>query len=315
MVDGLASYDQMLLRWFQAVSVLKKRDHDLEQIQNGKLTVKKRAVSPSVREEAWKKYLDLFYTRKPIPPIGAKDDSDGDDDDDDENGYRPKERSDKFFSERGNTGFFSISTDVSNIKRLTAELKEKEKEKTEDGNTEPESLPSFKSEQNFPLRETARPLSVGLRADIYHNPPYSLLRRILSAPPKIRVPELTINRKSMVKYLKPIDVPKASDFPQNTLTLRNINRETAADADNHQGLFNENREAMGMLPIAPDGYLPNSIIVALYKELKKTTPVEEKDEDWKPKALTEEQLEELEENEKRVLYFTIIFRYFLIKSI
>jgi len=56
---------------------------------------------------------------------------------------------------------------------------------------------------------------------------------------------------------------------------------------------------MGMLPIAPDGYLPNSIIVALYKELKKTTPVEEKDEDWKPKALTEEQLEELEENEKR----------------
>ena len=295
-----------ILRWFQAVSVLKKRDHDLQQIQNGKLTVKKPAAPPSIREEAWKKYLDLFYTRKPIPPIGTKDDSD-DDDYDDEKGYRPKERSDKFFSERGNTGFFSISTDVGNIKRLTAELKEKEKEKNDDINMEPESLPSFKSEQNVPLRETTRPLSVALKADMYHNRPFSLLRRILSAPPKIRVPEVTINRKSMVKYLKPIDVPRASDFPQNTTTLRNISRETAADADNKQGLFNENREAMGMLPIAPDGYLPNSIIVALYKELKKTSPVVEKDDDWKPKALTQEQLDELEENENRVLYFSIPF--------
>ena len=298
-----------------------KRDNDLEQIRKGELTAKKKPIaSKSVRTEAWRKYLDLFYKRKPIPAIGLSEDDD-DNADDDETAYKPKQVGGTFVPEPSNKGFFSVSADVSDIKKFTAQLRENEDNKEEKLNDKikSERSRSIDSQPRFLWEETTRPLSAELRAEFYPNSSYVLLRRILSAPAKIRVPEFAANRKPSVKFLKPIDVPPVSDFPENLQTLRNVNKKITADVDTQAESFNKNRKAKGLLPIAPDGYLPNSIIVALYKELKKEEPAEEKEEeDWKPKGLTQEQLDELKKYERKVLLsqlrfgdkFAFIFSFF-----
>ena len=255
-----------------------------------------------VREEAWRKYIDLYYRRPPIPAIGLDD---YDDDNDDDTAYKPKGTGDKFVRERGSTGFFSISTEVSDIKKITTKLREEKDDDTESfsAKAKAERSLSLESEVGFTPRETIRPLTAELELDAFNYPSESDFRRILSAPAKIRVPIFAArNRKSMVKFLKPIDVPPASDFPHNFRTIRDLNRQITADSDDRQKSFNENRRAMGMLPVAPDGYLPNSIIVALYKELEKEAPVVEEEKEWRPKSLTQKQLEELEEYDKKVWY-------------
>ena len=67
------------------------------------------------------------------------------------------------------------------------------------------------------------------------------------------------------------------------------------------------------LPVAPDGVLPNSVIMALYKELRRES-VGDGLKDWKPFELTAEQLAEINNfNSKKVwllfLYVMIILYY------
>ena len=241
-----------------------------------------------------------------MPAIGKFDD------DEDETSYKPIEVKDKFIPERGNTGFFSISTEISEIKKITKNLREKEDDKSLETKSKKkvERSLSFEAVAELPRKEIARPLSVGLRPEFHASSPYTLLRRIMSAPPKIRA---SVNRNdclmivSKAKTPKPIDVPPANDFPHNFETLRNLNKKVAEDAERRQKSFNQSRKEMGMLPVAPDGYLPNSIIVALYKELKKEEKPVEEETDWKPKGLTQQQLEELEEYNKRVSYTCHIY--------
>lgn len=278
--------------------MLQKRDADLESLRNGDLVAKKKPInSQTVREEAWKKYLNLFYNRKPIASVESNDDDENDVD------YKPQESRDRYNPERGNTGFFSIRSEVSDIKKLTAQLKQKDEDIETKGVTKVERSLSLETENESPHKVIARPLSVGLRPEFHNTSPYALLRRILSAPPKFRSSkhrsEVGEFRMAKAKKLKPICVSAAADFPSNAETLRNLNKNMTEDMDRRQKSFNERRKEQGMLPIAPDGYLPNSIVVALYKELKKEEePTEE--EEWKPKMLTQQQLDELEEYSKRV---------------
>ena len=49
--------------------------------------------------------------------------------------------------------------------------------------------------------------------------------------------------------------------------------------------------------IAPDGFVPNSVVVAIFKDSIEETK-EEKRDTWKPPRLTEEQIAELESRKK-----------------
>ncbi|XP_065064504.1 WD repeat-containing protein 97-like isoform X2 [Rhopilema esculentum] len=284
-----------------AVSILKKRDDDLTKLRDGEIAARKKpAPSETVREEAWRKYLDIFYNRSSVPVIDNNLM-----DDEDEEQYTPYEARDSYKPDRNNTGFFSISTEPSDIKKMATKLKELDTEKKETNNckTENERSLSWSSEFGSRNREMTRPLSVGLRPDIHERSQLVLLRRILSAPPKFKsfknLTDIKKGSDAVEVGTRIIEVPLAPDFPSNFETLRNLNRSIT----DRQKTFNENRKARGMLPVAPDGYLPNSIIVALYKELKKEEKVEEKE--WKPKQLTEKQLEELETFKKRKKKFTV----------
>ena len=234
-----------------------------------------------------------------MPPIGTEATKD------DEEDYTPLEGRDNFQrSERGNTDFFSISTENSYIKKLTKDRKEREtQKKTEmwDKMKKKERSQSLTSDIVTPVEESTRPLSVAMLPEFHTNSPYSLLRRILSAPPKMKVPKLGLTGDIGPKHpvIPAIEVPPAKDFPSNFETLRNLNRKISEKVDAPDTSFNTNRKENGMLPVAPDGYLPNSVIVALYKELKKEEPVKEEKE-WKCVPLTQEQLDELEAFYKRV---------------
>ena len=285
-----------------------KRDEDLERIQKGKPLAKKKPISKrAVREEAWKRYLDLFYSRKPIPAIGSSEDHE----DEDESSYKPENTRDQFIPDRGNTGFFSISSGVTDIRKMTSKLKEKDNDDNRAGIKlfKKERSLSNSSESEPSRKDFARPLSVGLRPEFHSNGPYATLRRILSAPPKFRV--FTDDREAITrdlpkaKALRPIYVEPASDFPSCSETLRSLNRKITVDADSRQESFNLSRKERGILPVAPDGYLPNSVVVALYKELKKENVAVEEQE-WQPKELTQQQLDELEEHKRGVRFYDVI---------
>jgi len=51
-----------------------------------------------------------------------------------------------------------------------------------------------------------------------------------------------------------------------------------------------------MFIIAPDGFIPNSVVVTMFKDLREEGKVEA--EPWKPPQLTAEQLAELESRKK-----------------
>ncbi len=288
------------------MSVLKKRDDDLMKIRDGELEAKKKPIaSESVREEAWKKYLNIFYRNPVLPPIKSEADSDN------EETYTPVEERDHFTPERGNTGFFSISAKQADIKRLAMnvdklkqEIKDKQAQKARDKRSA-----SLLSEPGSIKKENARPLSVGLRPEFQDTVPYSRLRRVLSAPgrPEKHLVRDDSDDSSSDEENKPTDSPQerkvidvsvAEDFPSNIQTLRNLNRQITDDVQTtEKSSSNLSRKERTVLPIAPDGYLPNSVVVALYKELKREETVEE---EWKPRELTQQQLEELEEYNKRV---------------
>ena len=263
--------------------------------------MKKPPAPESVREEAWNKYLDIFYKRPSLPVIdtGGAAYSDV--------MYTPVETRDEYNPERTNSGFFSISSQQKDIKRMAMNKKDKmRKELIKKRTKKDERSLSLSLETSSLKKETGRPLSVGLHPEFHLESPFSHLRRVSSAPSGrtftgVHSFEDSCSDDEVVTAAQPIviDVPVARDFPSNVESLRNLNKKITDDIDNKKNLFNKGRKEQGMFPVAPDGYLPNSVVVALYKELKKEEVFEDV---WKPRELTEAQMKELEEFAKRVSF-------------
>ena len=244
--------------------------------------------------------MDLFYKRPPRPT------SDLDSENSDEEYCVPNQEEDTFQPERGQTGFFSVSSNLSDVAQMRKNLEEIENQKQQErqkllGRKE-RTLSTTSSRRSS--KQFTRPLSVGHCVEFQTEKPNAHLRRVQSAIVGPDFPELTINllayKKDNVSNKAIIDVSAAEDFPSSAQTIRQVNKRlTSSIEKTDRSVLHSNRKEHGMLPIAPDGYLPNSIVVALYKELKKKEEEEQQD-DWKPKQLTGEQLAELEEFNKRV---------------
>ena len=92
--------------------------------------------------------------------------------------------------------------------------------------------------------------------------------------------------------LEKIDAGDTTDYPQNENATRAVNKQIVARLEQTVNAHAPNHES---LPVAPDGFIPNSIVAALYRELRRESSENEKFTDkWKPRELTEEQMAEIE---------------------
>lgn len=92
--------------------------------------------------------------------------------------------------------------------------------------------------------------------------------------------------------LEKIDAGDTTDYPQNENATRAVNKQIVARLEQTVNAHAPNHKS---LPMAPDGFIPNSIVAALYRELRRESNDNEKFTDkWKPRELTEEQMAEIE---------------------
>lgn len=90
-----------------------------------------------------------------------------------------------------------------------------------------------------------------------------------------------------------VDVPKTSRYPSPSLSRHLVSQRLSRLASRQTG-DDEDEE---MFVIAPDGFIPNSVVVAMFRDSREESKEEEEDT-WKPPRLTAEQLAELEKRRK-----------------
>ena len=87
-----------------------------------------------------------------------------------------------------------------------------------------------------------------------------------------------------------VDVPKSDRYPSPSqsrqLVSQRLSRLASSADDGDEDTF----------VIAPDGFIPNSVVVAMFKDLREEGT--EEADTWKPPQLTAEQLAELESRKK-----------------
>ena len=88
-----------------------------------------------------------------------------------------------------------------------------------------------------------------------------------------------------------VDVPKSNRYPSPSQSVQLVSQRLSRLASHKAE--GEDEE---MYVIAPDGFIPNSVVVAMFKDLREEG--KEETEPWKPPQLTAEQLAELESRKK-----------------
>ena len=107
--------------------------------------------------------------------------------------------------------------------------------------------------------------------------------------------------------LDTIEATASTEYPKNENATRAVNRQIIARLEQTGNAHAPNHES---LPVAPDGFIPNSIVAALYRELRRKTNANEKFTDkWKPKELTDEQKAEIEKLNLKVFIFLLDFLF------
>ena len=294
----------------QAFSKIQEREDELRKLRDGcfEFSRKRPAINTeAVRGKAFERYLDIFY-KKPAVQIPDEDELDDD--------LGPKyEEQDVYSPERGPAGFFSISrqstrsrksqpspaklakpelTSRSPVKPVIPELMSlslpefepvKPLEETEGSSGGEEEHPRTESPDERPLsRETDDSKFVGRRtiSRVSTSAPSGDFRSLPLEPP-------LLNRDRYV-----IDVPKSNRYPSSGLCRHVVAQRVSQMAS--ESLPDDDEESF---VIAPDGYIPNSVVVALFKDFREE-PKEEAEGKvpWKPPQLTAEQLAELQKRKK-----------------
>lgn len=92
-----------------------------------------------------------------------------------------------------------------------------------------------------------------------------------------------------------IDVPKSIQYPSPSHARQLVSQKLSRMAL----LQTADRENEDVFVIAPDGFVPNSVVVAIFEESRAEESKEQEEEDtWKPPRLSKEQIAELESRKK-----------------
>ena len=268
----------------KAIEKIQERESDLKKLLDGELrgSKKKPKMDENLQNEAFENYLSLFYNRTSVT---LPDDSD------DENApvYRDK---DTYIPDIGPNGFFGIDHQ-SPLKYKN--IQEDEKDFGDDeqqpraaspcNRLRSQSLPIINEEppleydKNVVLEDT----SIELSGDRTASPTPSdnkqrKKRKSSSAGKKAkrRSQKEIIVGKSEGCYSTPSDV------------LHDVSRESAELAM----VEDENGKQYEAIVIAPDGYIPNSVVAALFDNMRNTQEVEVQQEEiipYRPPQLTASQ--------------------------
>ena len=96
--------------------------------------------------------------------------------------------------------------------------------------------------------------------------------------------------------LEKIDANASTEYPRNENARRAVNKQIIARLEQTVNAHAPNHES---LPVAPDGFIPNSVVAALYRELRRESSENQK---WKPRQLTEAQMAEIEKIKLKVSF-------------
>lgn len=99
-----------------------------------------------------------------------------------------------------------------------------------------------------------------------------------------------------------VDVPKTERYPSST-TCRHMVARRAARLVSRRVSDTGQEEYV----VAPDGFIPNSVVVAIFKDIKSETPAEDPAKIWKPPSLTAEQVAEIEKRKKVGFHMVYLF--------
>ena len=258
---------------------------------------RKPRFNKSQKEEAFKNYLSLFYQKPGIEY--PKDDNYFDVDDDDKFFVKVKKQMPTPVVSQDD-GFFAINYGKDNIQKIKDELKRKR----EEGLRKRDLILNKDEVSVEPKHKQNRSLSLTDEKEYEKNkeiPKHPLsasttyverLQAMKNVPLHDRHKDLSFAKEKLESF----DASAEQEYPEKETVILNVKRKVVKRMEHC------NNDEDVKIPIAPDGHLPNSVVVALYRELRREVTEEEKMEKWKPKMLTAEQLKELNEMKKKVSF-------------
>ena len=290
-----------LLFLFQAFAKIQDRENELKKLRDGtyEFTRKRHNIdTETVRGEAFERYLEIFYKR---PHFDLPDDIL-----DDDEGYGYEEDGEEPYSPDKGQGFFSISRQSTRSKKsqsspekppkpeiMSLSMSEFEPIKLLEDSQETAMLPTTKEVDEMSRSE--RPFTMETESEIFsHQETGSRVSH--SAPSRKRdfrshpiEPPLVNRDRDRDRYV--VDVPKSKRYPSPSQSVQLVSQRLSRMASHKTEVEDEE-----MFVIAPDGFIPNSVVVAMFKDLREED--KEEAEPWKPPQLTAEQLAELESRKK-----------------
>lgn len=293
--------DLYFLLTLQAFAKIQNRENELRKLRDGTYEFSRRRQNidtETVRGEAFERYLEIFYKR---PHFDLPDDALEDDE-----GYGYEEDEEEPYAADKGQGFFSMSRQSTRSKKsntspekppkpeiTSLSMSEFEPIKLQEGSEESPVLPTTKELDEFSPSE--RPFTMETESEIFSHEETSS-RVSHSAPIHRRdfrshpiEPPLVNRDRDRDRYV--VDVPKSNRYPSPSQSVQLVSQRLSRLASHKAEVEDEE-----MYVIAPDGFIPNSVVVAMFKDLREEGK-EEKDT-WKPPQLTAEQLAELESRKK-----------------
>ena len=287
------------LFWLQAFVKLQEREDELLKLRDGTFEFSRKRSSnidtETVREEAFDRYMDIFYKRPHMPVL----------EDDLESNLGLKYEEEDVYAPERSSGFFSISGQSAKSKKGRSSPKKARK---------PElmslSMPEFEpvkiqedvdertvaatvdleDEHEAPTRSD-RPFTMETVSEMFsHDEANSRMSH--SAPSHKRdfrsfpIEPPILNRDRYV-----VDVPRSERYPSSIDSRQLVSQRLSRMA--HRQTDDEDEE---MFVIAPDGFIPNSVVVAMFKDFREES--KEEAAPWKLPQLTAEQLAELDSRKK-----------------
>ncbi|KAL9974561.1 hypothetical protein ACROYT_G011611 [Oculina patagonica] len=285
----------------QAFAKIQDRENELRKLRDGTYEFSKKRQNidtETVRGEAFEKYLEIFYKR---PHIDLPDDAFEDDE-----GYGYEEDEEERYSPDKGQGFFPISRQSTRSKKSNTSLEKPPKPeikslsmsefepiKLEEDSGEISALPATKELDEMSPSE--RPFTMETESEIFSHEETS--SRVSHSAPIHRRDfrshpiEPPLVKRDRDRYV--VNVPKSTRYPSPSQSVHLVSQRLSRLASHKTEVEDEE-----MFVIAPDGYIPNSVVVAMFKDLKEEG--KEETEPWKPPQLTAEQLAELESRKKKV---------------
>ena len=271
----------------KAIEKIQERESDLRKLRDGELhcSKKKPKMDENLQSEAFEKYLSLFYNRTSVTL------PDNSDDENDAPVYRDK---DTYIPDIEPNGFFGIDHHSTlKYKNILEDEKDSSDERPCDASPvnrlRSQSLPIITEEppleydKNVVLEDTSVELSGDRTSSPAPNDDKQRKKRKSSSAGK----------KMKHRPRKEIIVGKsAGTYSVPSEAIHEVSRESTELAM----VEDENGKQYEAIVIAPDGYIPNSVVAALFDDMRNRKEDEIQQEEviqYRPPQLTASQLLEI----------------------